>query len=190
MSYFPFGDITQPPAHIVPDDGVTLTAGVANLNRLPPPSSYPTLRWRIGNNSDPDGTVFFRDYDNPGGPAGLSEPGGPGGFNAQIWVNVLNDYSLPEAPPYIAWGMDGFDEVAGNNWFYHLDTGWVLDNTSPVPIETRTIDRYDGIPPGFAWSAVNGISHGVAAPTPEWPYTPSVLNAGEGGWAVTRMGGR
>jgi hypothetical protein len=184
VSYFNF-DTPPLPAHIVPDDGVTLDTGWFNLSILPDPAVWPTLRWRIGDNSVPDGTTRIRDYDNPGPPTPTTE--------VQVWTNVLNDYTDPAAPPFLCWGMNGWDAGPGNSWYYHLDTGWTINNSSPLtPPDFAIVDRYpnNDFPPGWAWSAVTAIKPGVAAPKPEWPYTPSVLNAGEGGWGVTRLRGR
>lgn len=159
-----FDPDTNLPTYWTPDDGTTELPG--HIGGPYPvfdaivPGDTVTLRWRWG--FAPNETDH-RDYTFAAPPEA----------EAHIWVQT-------GAPPM--WALFA-PKTGGGQWIWRPGPGW-YESVSP-----GVDDFTDQAPGGCDWGAVTQIQPGApGTPPPEMPYTPSVLNAQEGGWGVVRLG--
>lgn len=147
MSYFEGdGGSDGRPGHIIPDPDYELLPGFFNLSIQPDATEWPTLRFRWGNESVPDGTIGYRDYPNPGIPGP-----NPDQTEVQIWVNGVNDPVTSEAQ--WGWGYSAFDFLTEDAWIWHFDTGWTIDNS---PSRDTLVDSVT-LPLSSTWAAVTAL---------------------------------
>lgn len=178
MGYFNGDNI---PAHFPADPDITLESGLTNVQGI---RNGRLLRFHYG--GEGTGQLGVRVYEIPGDPDAVDNPF----FNVAFspWVtNVTCRISGGRA----SWTLSATHPVRGD-YFEWNGQEWLPDDGDPdTPV--READGVDGWG-SIEWCGLTVLFYGAPSepsqPVPEFPYTPAVLNASEGGWGVVRMAGR